>query len=330
MKQSFQFSVAEESTGQRLDQFLASRLDRLSRMRIASIIAQGACTVNQTVMHAGYYIRSGDLVEVMLEENAPTAMTPEPIPLEIIHEDAHLLVVNKPAGMLVHPTRSVKSGTLANALAYYLNRTRIEESSKSYAESENLKSPISNLPLAVRPGIVHRLDRATSGLMVIAKQQRALSILSRHFHHRLIKKQYLALVHGCLPEDEYLITAPVGREPEGKPKWKVMENGKAAETRLRVRKRKGQMTLVELEPVTGRTNQLRIHCAYMGNPIIGDRWYGDIDTGTRLCLHATRLAFNHPADGEWIEFTSPLPAEIMEILNAESGRSPTVKEGVLS
>ena len=293
---------------QRLDVFLASRLGWLSRMRIASLLNQGACTVNERAAHAGHQVRHGDQVKIALLEGSPTAMHPEPVPLEIVYEDDHLLVVVKPAGMIVHPTLGVKTGTLANALAYHLNRMRIEQ------QALELLNPQSKNPQWVRPGIVHRLDRATSGLMVVAKGQRALSILSRHFHHRLVEKRYLALVTGRVAEDECLISAPIGRDAEGQPKWRVMESGKPAETRLRVLERREGLTLVELEPVTGRTNQLRIHCAHLGHAIIGDEWYGTV-SANRLCLHAARLAFHHPADGAWMEFASPLPAEIAKILN---------------
>ncbi|HEX8650194.1 MAG TPA: RluA family pseudouridine synthase [Pyrinomonadaceae bacterium] len=327
MKESLQFHI-DVTPERRLDEFLWARLGWLSRMRIASLLVQGACTVNDAAAHAGYHIKSGDVVKIELDDGAPTAMNPEPVPLEIIYEDDHLLVVVKPTGMLVHPTRGVKRGTLANALAYHLNRLQIAEfglrNERGARGLLNPQSEFRNLqsknPQWVRPGIVHRLDRATSGLIVVTKRQRALSILARHFHQRLVEKRYLALVEGCVAEDVCLISAPIGRDPEGQPKWRVMEDGKPAETRLRVLRRSsssdGGMTLVELEPVTGRTNQLRIHCAHLGHPIIGDEWYGAQSAATRLCLHAARLAFHHPANGAWMEFASPLPAEVAGILRA--------------
>lgn len=331
MKESLQFQIEQATARQRLDEFLAARLGQLSRLRIASLLAEGACTVNKRTARAGQQIKHGDIVELLLDERAPGAMTPEPLGLEIIYEDEHLLVLVKPAGMLVHPTRGVKSGTLANALAYYLNRELIEESKAasiesksnefdakdSLSQSSNLQMHESEFRAVVRPGMVHRLDCATSGLMVIAKHQRALSILSRHFHHRLVEKRYLALVRGRIVEDEHLIDAPIGRDPYEQPHWRVMEDGKHAETRLRVLERRESLTLVELEPVTGRTNQLRIHCAQLGHPIIGDKWYGGESADGRLCLHAARLCFHHPAGGEWMEFVSPLPEEIRAVFIAE-------------
>ena len=303
-------------------------------MRIARLLAGGACAVNGAAGRAGYRLRRGDTVELARAEDAPGAMTPEPLPLKLVYEDAHLLVVDKPAGMLVHPTRGVKTGTLANGLAYHLNRLQIAdcglrnegETSGPPANSaardgyaSNPQSPI-RIPQLIRPGLVHRLDRATSGLLVVAKTQRALSILTRHFHQRLVEKRYLALLAGTVAPDECAISAPVGRD-EGalaQPFWRVTESGRAAETRLRVLERRGGVTLVELEPVTGRTNQLRIHCAHIGHPVVGDAWYGGAgalashDGGAppaRLCLHAARLAFHHPAGGRRVEFASPPPEE---------------------
>ncbi len=321
MKQSLRFQVEEEARNQRLDVFLAARVGWLSRMRLATLLAQDACVVNNNPARAGRHLEAGDVVEIQLDEDAPTAMTPEALPLEIVYEDQDVLVVVKPSGMLVHPTRNVKSGTLLNALAYHLNQSRIEAVAVNtfIAEDSSLSQTfdfaVTNAMPTVRPGLVHRLDRATSGLMLIAKNQRALSLLSRHFHRRLVEKRYLALVHGIVAEDESVIDAPIGRDPEGQPFWRAMENGKTAETRLRVLKRKNELTLVELEPVTGRTNQLRIHCAHKGHPIIGDEWYGS-NVSMRLCLHAAYIKFHHPTNNERIEFHSPLPAEIEHVFES--------------
>ncbi|MCA1613694.1 MAG: RluA family pseudouridine synthase [Acidobacteria bacterium] len=243
--------------------------------------------------------RAGDRVGLTVEDDAaPGAMTPEPMPLDIIHEDAHLLVVVKPAGVLVHPTRGVKGGTLANGLAHHLNASRGAD----------------ELAAFVRPGIVHRLDRETSGLLAVAKTQRALSSLSRLFQRRRVEKRYLALVSGRVAAGPSTIEADIGRVEEGTPWWRVVEaGGRAAETRLRVVEARASTSLVELEPVTGRTNQLRIHCAHAGHPIVGDAWYGG-RAGPRLCLHASRLAFNHPEGGRRVEFESPPPAEFAALL----------------
>ncbi|MFP5262814.1 MAG: RluA family pseudouridine synthase [Blastocatellia bacterium] len=366
MSQSFEFHIGEEESGQRVDGFLAARFGGLSRMRIASLLSAGACLVNRKAARAGLRLVAGDRIEFALAEGAPTAMDPEPVPLEIIYEDGHIVVIVKPAGLLVHPTRNVKQGTLANALVYHLNKDFYEGSGLEAGRPRNQQSRVTGqshealrgdwaaatrngeLRAAlhgephslVRPGLVHRLDRPTSGLMVIAKTRRALSALSRHFNRRLVQKRYLALVRGPLAEDSATIKERIGRDPERQPHWRVMDGGKEAETRLSVLERYGQATLVELEPVTGRTNQLRIHCAFAGHPIIGDEVYcagagpespapalrlnelGDgaapsaVPAGarSRLCLHAWRLAFHHPAGGEWLEFTSPVPEDFASVI----------------
>jgi 23S rRNA pseudouridine1911/1915/1917 synthase len=313
MSHSFQFTIEQTDAGRRLDEFLASRFGSLSRMRIANEIEAGACHINGDLGRAGYRLAVGDSLDVSFDDGAPTAMTPEPIPLEVIYEDEQVIVVVKPAGMLVHPTLSVKSGTLANALAYHLNKVRIEGGRWTIAPA----FPLVDSEPVVRPGMIHRLDRSTSGLIVLAKTPRALTVLSRHFRKRLVEKRYVALVDGGVEEQAGSISAPIGRDPDQRPRWRVMDGGRHAETKFRVLERMAQATLLELEPVTGRTNQLRIHCAYIGHPIIGDEMYGscaDVQPGSRntetmmrLCLHASSLAFHHPVSGEWLEFTSPLP-----------------------
>ena len=302
-------------------------------MRIANLIEAGACVVNGATGRAGYRIAEGDAIEMSFEEGPPTSMLPEPIPLTIVHEDDHLIVVVKPAGMLVHPTMSVKSGTLANALAYHLNRSRIDNTESTVDHRSSIFDP----QPAMRPGLVHRLDRATSGLMAVAKTARALTVLSRHFRKRLVEKRYLALVHGSLDQESGTISAPIGRDPNLQPHWRVIQDGRFAETRFKVIERLERATLLELEPVTGRTNQLRIHCAHMGHPMVGDEMHRNSESRisnlevnadaqseqspirnsqfeTRLCLHACTLAFHHPASGDWMSYSSPQPEDISRII----------------
>lgn len=290
MPHSFQFQIDESNAKERLDRFLYDQIGTVSRMYLADLIEKNVALVNDEPQPGGYKLKIDDKVSITVDERAETAMTPEDIPLEILFEDAEILVVNKPAGMLVHPTKTVKTGTLANALAFHLN----------------FKFQIPNFKL-IRPGIIHRLDKQTSGLMVIAKTARAHRILSSHFQRKLVKKLYFALVEGIVTEDAGTINAPIGRTDE-KPHWRVLPDGKEAETRFRVAERYADKTLLELEPVTGRTNQLRIHCAHTGHPIIGDEWYGGRKF-PRLCLHAAKLAFFHP-NGGWLEFLSTLPDEM--------------------
>ncbi|MFL6253615.1 MAG: RluA family pseudouridine synthase [Pyrinomonadaceae bacterium] len=304
--ETLQFRVEDAWAGRRLDEFLAERVPGLSRMHIAGLLARGACRVSGVAAHAGRRLCADELVEVETEGSVPNSMTPEPVPLEVVYEDEHLVVVVKPSGVLVHPTRGVKRGTLANALAYHLNRELLDES----LAVENL---IPSGAAFIRPGIVHRLDRDTSGLMVVSKTQSALSRLTQHFQRRLVEKRYVAVVGGLLQDAELNIEAPIGRDEEARPRWRVLESGKQAETRLRVVELAQRRTLVELEPLTGRTNQLRIHCAHRGHPIVGDVLYAGEPFG-RLCLHAARLAFRHPASNEWVEFVSKAPPELLSAL----------------
>lgn len=306
MRETQEFRVEEVSAGRRLDEFLAERLPRLSRMHIARLLARGACRINGEAAHAGRRLSAGEFVSVESEGEVPNSMTPERAPLEVVYEDEQIVVVVKPSGLLVHPTLGVKRGTLANALAYHLNRETIDEN----AADGNL---IPDSRAFIRPGIVHRLDRDTSGLLVVAKTQPALSRLTQHFQRRLVEKRYVAVVAGLLKDDELVLDAPIGREESARPPWRVLESGKPAQTRLRVVKRGARRTLVELEPVTGRTNQLRIHCAHAGHAIVGDVLYAGESYG-RLCLHAARLAFRHPATNERIEFVSRTPPELLSAL----------------
>ena len=322
MRHRFNFQIEESEAGQRLDEFLADRFGSLSRMRIANLIEAGAATVNDEKARAGYRILPGEYVELVFEDDAPTAMTPEPTPLEVCYEDENLIVVVKPAGLLVHPTINVKRGTLVNALTYHFNKTRIDEGRWTVEDLAaiqrnpvDLRSSVVDSQSVIRPGLVHRLDRDTSGLMVVAKTDRALTVLSRHFLRRLVEKRYLALVSGTIDQDSGSIEAPIGRDPDREPRWRVMDEGKFAHSRFKIVERFPRATLVELEPVTGRTNQLRIHCAHIGHPIVGDRIHGrDQDLEVRLCLHASRLAFHHPANGDWLVLTSGAPEQMQSII----------------
>jgi 23S rRNA pseudouridine1911/1915/1917 synthase len=296
-----QLTVSPSEAGLRLDAFLAAHFAGISRMRLRQAIAEGDVKVNQIRRTAGWKLRVGDQVQVRLGEVGPTAMTPEAIPVPVLYEDADLAVVDKPAGMVAHPTAHWRGGTLANALAHHFNRE----------------------PGAAvtRPGLVHRLDRHTSGLMVVAKSEVMLSRLTKTFQQRRVEKRYLALVYGEVRSEAGLISAPIGRNAEQRPRWGVRPEGRPAETRFRVVERLPHATLLEMEPLTGRTNQLRIHAAHVGHPIAGDPEFGRelvqqhpalMNDGPppRLFLHAAHLAFPHPATHAWLGFDSPLPPEL--------------------
>jgi 23S rRNA pseudouridine1911/1915/1917 synthase len=296
-KEALEFIVRAGEAGERLDRVLAARVPSLSRMRLRQALDEGGVSVNDLIRPAGWRVSAGDSVRLEADLDEPSAMTPEPIPLSILAEDEHLVVVDKPSGMVVHPAGRHRGGTLANALAYHFNVA---------GEADP----------PVRPGMVHRLDRATSGLMVVAKTQRALSLLTVEFQQKRVRKRYLGLVHGRLDADQGEWEAPIGSDPEATPRWGVRPAGRSARTRFQVCQRLPRHTLLELEPVTGRTNQLRIHSAHFGHPVAGDELFGrgpEPELG-RLFLHAHRLAFTHPASGRPCSFESPLPAALLEYL----------------
>ena len=266
--------VVREERKFRLEDLLCQRFPALSKMYLREVVKKGSCEVNGRQENIGHRLSANDFVEIEVDLTRQHSMLPEDLPIEIVYEDEDLVVVDKPAGMLVHPSHREKNGTLLNALAFHFNR-----------------DPARGV---IRPGLVHRLDKETSGLIVVAKNQRAHRILCRQFQRKQVEKRYTAIVHGVMSENEGVINGDIGRDAELK-FWVLKEGGKASETRFRVLQRKQDTTLVELEPVTGRTNQLRIHCASIGHPIIGDKERGG-DASRKLCLHATKLGFRHPAD----------------------------------
>jgi 23S rRNA pseudouridine1911/1915/1917 synthase len=265
----------------RLEDYLLDEFTSVSKMYLRELVRTEKCEVNGRSENVGYRLRAADLIELWLDETRGTAMIGEALPLDIVFEDNDLIVVNKPAGMLVHPSHREKRGTLLNALAHHLN----QEGGRH-----------------VRPGLIHRLDRETSGLIVIAKTVRSHRVLSRHFLKKRVSKRYVALVDGIVNENEGTITAPIGRFAELK-HWSVKDDGKHAETRFWVRHQGLDTTLLELEPVTGRTNQLRIHCQSIGHPIVGDTRRSGSEA-PRLYLHAAKLSFPHPTTNEIVSFTS--------------------------
>lgn len=288
--------VGEQENRKRLEDFLFDRFGGLSRMYLRDVVKKEKCEVNGRLENIGHRLRPNDFIEIELDLTRETSMRPQAIDISIIFEDDQLIVVDKPAGMLVHPTNRDKSGTLLNALSYHLNREKLHLHNKG--------EPNGNEYL-IRPGLVHRLDRQTSGIMVIAKTPRAHRLISKQFQKKLVEKRYIARVEGRIEADEGTIDAPVARFAELK-QWKVKDGGKPAQTRFWVLQRSADSTLVELEPVTGRTNQLRIHCEHIGHPIFGDTLRGGREL-ERLCLHAYKLTVRHPQSGEDRTFESPIP-----------------------
>jgi 23S rRNA pseudouridine1911/1915/1917 synthase len=285
MEHVYEFLVTEAEARTRLDVFLSRRLPFLSYRQIRQLCHSGAAQVDGVRHLRGYALPARAQVRVSQVPAADELLQPEPLPLAIIYEDDSLLVVNKPAGMLVHTTPGVRSGTVLNGLAHYLNQGR---------------EPADWL----RPRLAHRLDRDTSGLLVAVKTLRAMRVMMNHFASRKVKKLYLALVHGVVAADELLIDAPIGRDETQQPFWRICAGGREAQTRLRVLQRLPDHTLVELEPLTGRTHQLRIHCTHSGHPIVGDTLHGPLRwPATRLCLHAAYLGFHHPVTGVWLSLS---------------------------
>lgn len=324
------FEVAPSDFKKRLDVYLQEQFPTLSKIYLRGIVRDEKCEVNGAWQSRGYLLKTADFVEVELEQRENNLIEPENIALDIIFEDTDVLVVNKPAEMLVHPTVRIRRGTLLNALAFYLNRKgegemrsggveemrRRGEGAKKEILTEKVESEIDSIKISSSPlplnsssykraGLVHRLDKQTSGLVVIAKHQRSLRILCSHFQRRLVEKRYFALVEGIILEDSGTIDAPIGRYEESR-YWDIKADGKLSVTNFWVKKRFADSTLLELEPVTGRTNQLRIHLAYIGHPILGDTKYKGREF-KRLCLHAYKLGFHHPNGGKRIEFETKNP-----------------------
>ncbi len=304
------FTVSDSDTGTRLDAFLAEQIDGWSRSRLQRLIENGDVLVNEKEAKASYKLRTGDEIDVDLTEEPAARFEPEDIPLDIVLEDEFLAVVNKPAGMIVHPGAGVTNGTLANALAHHFG-------------IRDPQSAIRN-----RIGIVHRLDKDTSGLMVVAKDEQTHEALSEQFRSREVFKSYVALVHGMTRENSGTIDRPIARDRWHRTKMTVAANGRHALSIWKVRQRFEKFTLLDVEIKTGRTHQIRVHLASINHPVVGDATYSegrdntvaDIDIKNqirildRFFLHAERLSFTHPSTGEKIELAQPIAPELQELL----------------
>lgn len=302
------FKIGPDDVGVRLDAFLASQIEGWSRARLQRVIEAEDVLVNGKACKPSYKLREHDELEVELTSPVTTSFTPEAIPIEIVHEDDTLVVVNKPAGLVVHPAAGIHSGTLANALAYH------------FQQLPNASS--------VRPGIVHRLDRDTSGLLVVAKTESALEDLSDQFRDRSVYKSYVALVHGRVPSDSGRIEEPLARDRSNRTRMAVVRGGRGAVSIYRVNRRFNRFTLLDVELKTGRTHQIRVHLAWLKHPVVGDETYGGGRDNTiqnpklkaqirslgRQFLHAEKLAFVHPTTGERVLYQSPLPPELSNLL----------------
>lgn len=308
--QSLNFKIESEDVGKRLDAFLSEKIENWSRSRLQKLIDDGDAAVNGNQVKSSYKLRADDEIEIELAALPVKSFEPEEIPLEIIYEDEWLAVINKPAGMVVHPGAGVLNGTLANAIAYHF---KLQTADSKY---EN------------RVGIVHRLDKDTSGLIVVAKTEEIHEQLSEQFRAREVFKSYVALVHGEMEGKEGAIDQPIAREKHNRTKMAIRKHGRSALSLWKVRKRFEKFTLLNVEIKTGRTHQIRVHLMSVNHPVVGDETYNGgrdktvkdlavrqaIADLNRFFLHAERLSFTHPQTSERLEFYVPLPEELKNLL----------------
>jgi 23S rRNA pseudouridine1911/1915/1917 synthase len=312
MQNSFSLLVSAEDHGKRLDQVLAGSEIHLSRSQAKRLIEEGAILLNDKKSKPSASVKTGDRISGSLPSPRPLSLEPEALPLSILYEDSSVIVIDKPPGLVVHPAPGNPSGTLVNALIHHCK-------------------DLAGINGVLRPGIVHRLDKETSGVMVVAKDDEAYQDLTKQFKNRTIEKVYLAIARGSFRENEGVIDLAIGRHPTERKKMSTRtRKGRSALTHWRVKERFDGLTLLEILPKTGRTHQIRVHLSAMGHPLFGDPVYGKIvgkkgavqdavlgECSKRLkrqALHAHRLAFVHPRTGERVEFISPLPPDMAGVI----------------
>jgi 23S rRNA pseudouridine1911/1915/1917 synthase len=307
----FSINVTERESGRRLDQFLSQTNPNLSRSQAKNLIEKHLIFLNQKPTKPSAHVKTGDIVSGSLPEPEPLSLKPESLPLTILYEDPSIIVIDKPSGMVVHPAYGNPSGTLVNALLYHCK-------------------DLSGINGILRPGIVHRLDKDTSGVMVVAKEDGAFHHLARQFKNRTVEKVYLAIAYGKFGQEEGLIDSAIGRHPSERKRMSTRtKRGRVAITRWKKAEEFDNSTLVEIFPQTGRTHQIRVHLSSVGHPLLGDPLYGRRgrpgtihDTILRECvkrmnrqaLHAHRLKFDHPRTGERVQFVAPIPGDMKEVL----------------
>ena len=331
---------SSDDAGTRLDAYLAEQIDGWSRSRLQRLIESGDILVNEKEAKASYKLRTGDEIDVDLTEIPAAIFEAENIPLEIVFEDEHLAVINKPAGMIVHPGAGVTSGTLANAIAWHFLQSSTPYKGgvavptdvgidgmvlSSQEEAAEVGTQIRD-----RVGIVHRLDKDTSGLIVVAKDEQTHEALAEQFRTREVFKSYVALVHGSTRENSGIIDRPLARDRWHRTKMTVAANGRSALSIWKVRERFEKFTLVDVEIKSGRTHQIRVHLASINHPIVGDATYNEgrdntiadsdikraVEKPNRFFLHAERLSFKHPSTSEKLELIQRMPDELEALLEA--------------
>jgi len=294
------FICDTQNAGLRIDKIISENVDGISRSYAAKLLEEKAIFVNGKNVKASYKVCEGDKISVVLPEAKTIEVIPQEIPLDIVFEDDYLLVINKSADMVVHPSAGHEDGTLVNALMAHCG--------------ENL----STINGVIRPGIVHRIDRDTTGLLVVAKGDEAHENLSEQLKKRTLKRRYFALVHNNISEDRGSVDAPLGRSPMDRKKMAVVKDGREALTHYEVLERFGKYTYIACDLDTGRTHQIRVHMKHIGHPLLGDKTYGIKKEEFNLpgqMLHAGRIGFLHPKSGEYMEFTAPFPELFEKTLN---------------
>ena len=293
------YEVNDEHKGERVDKFLAAQLDGLTRSGIQKLITAGSVLVGGKPADKNYKLRSGEVVDVTIPDPEVLDVRPQDIPVDIVYEDDSLLVVNKPKGMVVHPAAGNPDGTLVNALLYHCD------------------GRLSSINGVIRPGIVHRIDKQTSGLLMVAKTDKAHNCLAQQIKEHSFTREYQAILTGRLKEKSGTINAPIGRSKYDRKKMCVTQlNSKVAVTHYEVLEEFGQYSLVKFRLETGRTHQIRVHSAYIGHPVLGDDVYGKPFKGLEgQCLHAKKIGFVHPETEEYMEFDSELPQYFTAVLN---------------
>jgi len=310
MSTEYKFIADAQNVGERLDKFLASKLDMVSRSFIQNLIIANHVLVNEKKTKPGYFLKMGDKVLITipkLQDDAEISLKPENMALDILYEDDNIIVINKSAGIIVHPAQGVVSGTVVNFLLYHCKT-------------------LSDLNGPVRPGIIHRLDKNTSGVLIAAKNNSAHANLAEQFKNRKVKKTYMAVVRGVIPQDEGEIDRPIGRCVSHRTKMAISYvGGKRALTKFNVIERYHKNTLINAHPRTGRTHQIRVHMAYLGYPVLGDNVYGERKESkfelnsimNRQALHAYRISFSHPVSNKGVEFVAPLADDIKKLIDIE-------------